>query len=331
MTLLTQYSQINAVAWQELLKKSPVASWFQSDEAYRFFDSLSFMKSIAVAVTEGDSLQGLIVGYVQGDGGRLKQKLTRRFIIVGGPLLSDQITPDQLTALLTVVRKQAQAFHCIYLETRNLNDYSRWRETFEACGFEYVPHYNFHIDTTDPALVDKRMDKSRRRRIRRATENGVAISSDKAYLPEFYAILSDLYRNKIHKPLPPYAMFEQLADVPFARYFFVQNAEGKTIGGQLILMLDHRVAYAWYCCGLDKEYHDLYPSIMANYAGIRYAADNGFERYDMMGGGTPGEDYGVRDFKAQFGGTLVEHGRFLYLCKPLVYKLGKAVINIISK
>ena len=70
---------------------------------------------------------------------------------------------------------------------------------------------------------------------------------------------------------------------------------------------------------------------MANYAAIRHAADNGFVRYDMMGGGSPGEDYGVRDFKAQFGGTLVEHGRFLYVCRPIIYKLGKAVINLISK
>ena len=101
--------------------------------------------------------------------------------------------------------------------------------------------------------------------------------------------------------------------------------------GQLILMLGKRVAYAWYCCGLDREYHDLYPSIMANDAVIRYAAENGFERYDMMGAGTPKEDYGVRDFKAQFGGALVEHGRFIFVCRPVIYNLGKIVINILTK
>ena len=164
-----------------------------------------------------------------------------------------------------------------------------------------------------------------------STENGVTTSNDIANLPDFYNILSKLYHTKVHKPLPPYQLFERLSKEPFARYFFVHNDKGETIGGQLILMLDQRVAYAWYCCGLDKEYHDLYPSIMANYAAIRYATDNGFERYDMMGGGTPGEDYGVRDFKAQFGGALVEHGRFLQLCRPLIYKAGKMAIKILSK
>lgn len=329
MTLLTQYSQIDSAAWDKLLRKSPVASWFQTPEAYRFFDSLSFMDAFVVAVTDGGRLLGLTVGYIQGDGGRLKQMLSRRAIIVGGPLLADDISDDALTLMLNAIKKQMSQ-HCIYIETRNLNDYSRWKGTFEKCGFSYVPHYNFHIDTTDSVMVDKRMDKSRRRRIRRATENGITISCENPDIKGFYDILSNLYRTKIHKPLPPFSMFEQLGQMPFAKYFIVKDTLGKTIGGQLILMLDNRVAYAWYCCGLDKEYHNLYPSIMANYAAIRFAADNGFGRYDMMGAGTPKEDYGVRDFKAQFGGTLVEHGRYLHMCRPIIYWMGSKAITLLK-
>jgi lipid II:glycine glycyltransferase (peptidoglycan interpeptide bridge formation enzyme) len=142
--------------------------------------------------------------------------------------------------------------------------------------------------------------------------------------------LADLYHKKIHKPLPPYSLFEHLTDLPFTRYFFVLNPQGEVIGGQLILMLGQHVGYAWYCCGLDREQHDLYPSIMANYAAIRYAADHGFDRYDMMGAGSPKEDYGVRDFKAQFGGTLVEHGRFLHINNQIIYYLGKHVLKILN-
>ena len=329
MTLLTQYSQINTCGWEELLKKSPVTSWFQTPEAYCFFDSLSFMEAFVVAVKEGDQLLGLTVGYVQGDGGRLKQMLSRRAIIVGGPLLADDISNEALTLMLNTIKKQL-SHRCIYIETRNLNDYSRWRSSFEKCGFEYVPHYNFHIDVSEGELIEKRMDKSRRRRIRRATENGVTISCENPDIKGFYDILSNLYRTKIHKPLPPFSMFEQLGNMPFAKYFIVKDTLGNTIGGQLILMLEHRVAYAWYCCGLDKEYHDLYPSIMANYAAIRYATDNGFVRYDMMGAGTPKEDYGVRDFKAQFGGTLVEHGRYLHVCRPIIYWMGSKAIVLLK-
>ena len=328
--LLTQYSHIPADQWDALVENSPVASWFQTREAYLFFDSQNFMEAFVVAVADGNRLLGLTTGYIQADGGWLKRQLTRRAIIVGGPLLADNITDAQLATMLNAMRNTIRR-HCIYIETRNLNDYSRWRGCFEKCGFKYAPHCNFHIDTTDAVMVDKRMDKSRRRRIRRAFEHGAHISNDIKYLPDFYSILSSLYNKKIHKPLPSLTMFEQLADKPYARYFFVLDEKDNAIGGQLILTLGQRVAYAWYCCGLDKEYHDLYPSIMANYAAIRYAADKGFMRYDMMGAGSPDEDYGVRDFKAQFGGTLVEHGRFLHVYKHLVYKAGKFFIKHLTK
>jgi lipid II:glycine glycyltransferase (peptidoglycan interpeptide bridge formation enzyme) len=51
----------------------------------------------------------------------------------------------------------------------------------------------------------------------------------------------------------------------------------------------------------------------------------------MMGAGKPDEAYGVRDFKAKFGGKLVEHGRFLFVCKPLLYKIGILGVKILKK
>jgi lipid II:glycine glycyltransferase (peptidoglycan interpeptide bridge formation enzyme) len=48
----------------------------------------------------------------------------------------------------------------------------------------------------------------------------------------------------------------------------------------------------------------------------------------MMGAGKPDEDYGVRDFKAQFGGTLVEHGRFLKVNNPLIYKAAQIYLKL---
>ena len=47
----------------------------------------------------------------------------------------------------------------------------------------------------------------------------------------------------------------------------------------------------------------------------------------MMGAGVPGVPYGVRDFKAEFGGEMVEHGRFLNVRKPLLYAIGKIAVK----
>ncbi len=328
MKVLNNISLIDRKQWVALVNRSPVASIFQTPDIFDFFIENELYDIKILGVEEDCVLKGLVVCVIQSEGKRLKKLLTTRAIINGGPLLDDSISDDALKLLLCSVLSELKK-QCIYIETRNLNDYSRWRKTFEACGFEYQPHYNFHIDTSE-IEIEKGFDKSRRKRIRRALENGAVINSDNACLPSFYGILSDLYRNKIHKPLPPYEMFESLLKCPFAKYFYVLSPQRKVIGGQLILLLGNRVVYAWYCCGLDQEYRELHPSIMANYAAIRFASDQGFGRYDMMGAGEPGDHYGVRDFKAQFGGTLVEHGRFRRINNAIVYNLGRLAISVLD-
>lgn len=51
----------------------------------------------------------------------------------------------------------------------------------------------------------------------------------------------------------------------------------------------------------------------------------------MMGAGEPGVPYGVRDFKAEFGGQLVEHGRFIHICKPMLYRIGKLGVKFLKR
>ena len=50
----------------------------------------------------------------------------------------------------------------------------------------------------------------------------------------------------------------------------------------------------------------------------------------MMGAGTPDVEYGVRDFKAEFGGEMVEHGRFRKIAKPILYKIGILGIKMLK-
>ena len=89
--------------------------------------------------------------------------------------------------------------------------------------------------------------------------------------------------------------------------------------------------YEWFECGLNSEYKEQYPSVMATWAGMEYAAEHGCARYDMMGAGEPNVPYGVRDFKSEFGGKLVEHGRFLCICKPWLYKIGKLGVKLLKR
>jgi dTDP-D-glucose 4,6-dehydratase len=57
---------------------------------------------------------------------------------------------------------------------------------------------------------------------------------------------------------------------------------------------------------------------------LHWGAENGYRVYDFGGAGKPDEPYGVRDFKAKFGGELVNFGRNICIHAPTRLKLSQA-------
>ena len=87
MISIRTYSEIDKLNWKSLVETSPVATWFQTDEAYRFYQSVDDMSAFAYGVVEEDKLVGVIVGYATQEKCKFKQYFTTRAIVVGGPLL----------------------------------------------------------------------------------------------------------------------------------------------------------------------------------------------------------------------------------------------------
>lgn len=226
----------------------------------------------------------------------------------------------------------------IYIETRNFNDYSRWKGAFEKAGFSYQPHLNFHVDCTDKEQMWERLSENRKRQVRHVNgDSKFEISNlrldnipvTEQDVREWYAILSELYRTKVKTPLWPVEFFVEAYRQGIGQFLLVRH-EGKIIGGSMVVR-DEKTVYEWFECGLNALSKEQYPSVMATYAGLCYAAEEGIGRYDMMGAGVPDVPYGVRDFKAEFGGKMVEHGRFLCVCEPILYKIGALTVRMIKK
>lgn len=329
--IYSDIDRIEAVEWRAL-EVSETANWFQTREAYAFYSAVpEEMQPFCFAAEEDSRLVGVMQGYLTQTGSRLKQWFTRRAIIVGGPMLSDTISDAALEQLLLTARRQLSS-QAIYIETRNFNDYSRWRPVFDRCGFAYQPHLNFHVDTSSAEQMEALISKSRKRDIKTSLRDGATLVEQPTLeqVHAFYAILLQLYRTKVKTPLPSWRFFEMLYQQPHAQFLLVAF-EGQIIGGTACVCLPGKAVYEWYVCGKDSRYEHIFPSSLATYSGMRYAADNGYPRFDMMGAGKPNETYGVRDFKARFGGKEVEHGRFLYVCKPLLYAIGVCGVKWIKR
>ena len=329
------YNLLDPQQWQALVEQSSYATWFQTKDAYEFYAANpNEMKPFAVGVNEDNNLKGLVVGYITNEKNSLKQFFTRRAIIIGGPLLAEDISNEALSMLLTSLKNLtalqggAGGRLPIYIETRNFHDYSPGKEVFETCGFLYLPHYDIHVHCN----VAHTMSEQRIRQVKKALKNGAEIveASSEQEIRDWYRILQQLYQEKVRTPLFSEEFFLQFYRNGVGKYLLVKH-QGKVIGGMMCPILKGKAIYEWYVCGLDEEYRDQYPSVMATYAAIEYAKRNNLPLFDFMGAGKPNIPYGVRDFKMEFGGELVEHGRFLCVRKPLLYKIGEFGVSLLKR
>lgn len=341
--MIQQDKQIDRAKWQQLVRMSENGTWFQSPEAYDFFASQpALFHPFVYAVTDADaSLRGVCVGYVTLTDNPIKQFFSRRAVIIGGPALADDATDEEVFALMEQVKNgvgsnASLSARPIYIETRNFNDYSRWKNAFSQAGFSYQPHLNFHVDTTSLEMVDSNIGKGRKRDIKTSLRDGAFVINQPTIeqVRAYYDILSVLYRTKVKTPLFPLSFFEALYAHPNGRFLLVglKDANERTviIGGTVCVEYAGKCLYEWFVCGRDGEWKSIFPSSLATYAGIQYASQHQIPRFDMMGAGKPDEAYGVRDFKARFGGKEVEHGRFLCVTNPLLYRVGIIGINILK-
>ena len=325
MAQILTYNQIDRQQWNTLVRTSENGTWFQSPEAYDFYTSLpTLLEPFVYGVEESGELRAVCVGYVTKERNPIKHFFTRRAIILGGPAIANGAAKEEVTLLLSTlnVKLSTGSNAPIYIETRNFNGYTPWKEAFEAAGFAYKPHLNFHVDPSTNNLSD-----NRKRQLKKS-DAITELATNESEIQEWYKVLTKLYRTKVKTPLWPIDFFLAAYRLSIAKFLLVKY-EGRVIGGSMVVA-DERTVYEWFECGLNAEYKDQYPSVMATYAGIQLAHQSGCLRYDMMGAGEPGVPYGVRDFKAEFGGQLVEHGRFLSICKPMLYRIGKWGVKILK-
>lgn len=313
--------------WEELLFLNPFASPFQTPKFYSFCRSLNEISAEAIGVYDSNKLLSVVVIVLAKENG-IKSYFSRRGIIYGGPILGDRNSSHLLIKSISKIYKNK----LIYIESRNYFDYKEYLPVFKAENWTYQPWLNFQLSINSLDNIKRNMSESRWRQIKKAKKAGAYWSEAKSIddINAFYEILLSLYRRKIKKPLPPFNFFKEFFNQKIGVYLLIYH-ENKVIGGIMCAILPNKTIYEYYVCGLDEDYKSFYPSVMATWAAIEYALQNDIKTFDFMGAGAKNETYGVREFKARFGGQEVEDGRYTRILNPFLYNLGKLGLKIISK
>lgn len=139
-----------------------------------------------------------------------------------------------------------------------------------------------------------------------------------------YALLRQSYRMA-RVPLADRTLFEAAHQVldPRGMIRFSLARRGEIAIGASVELLYREVIYGWYG-GMDRAFGAYLPSELLTWQMLEWGATRGYGWYDFGGAGKPHEAYGVREFKAKFGGELVNYGRNTCVHAPLLLQVSEA-------
>ena len=325
-----QQDEISRDKWNQLLASCSFASPFQTPEYFDLVDRNETTAAEVIALEDSGQLKVLMVITIMKEPG-FSGFFSRRGIIFGGPLINET-TNEELSFFLSELGKQLKQ-KVIYLETRNFFDYSAYKDAFISSGWEYKSYVNVQINLTGVKKeeIQSKFKYNRRREIKQSQAAGATyhLSENREEIYSVYQILQQLYLENVKLPLPPFDFFSEFFRTGILLVFVVMHNQ-KIIGGSFCPVSPGKGLYTYYYCGLRNYDKQIFPTHLAILAALEYAVDNNIPKVDFMGAGKPEVEYGVRNYKLEFGGDLVEHGRYLKILSPLLYNVGKLGLNILK-
>jgi hypothetical protein len=259
-------------------------------------------------------------------GGPLRS-LTTRIVAFGGPLVASG--PDGTRGINTLLDayQRRGARKSLFTEVRNLVDATDVASALASRGFRHENHLNFLVDLTIPEEEQwRRVAPSARRNIQSARRNGVTVveAQHPLEVAAGYEVLRDVYA-RIQVPLPDRSLFDAADAIlrPLERFkILLAKLDDHVIGVLTLLLYKDTVLY-WYT-GTLRAHARSRPGDLLVWHAIELARAGGYRVLDFGGAGKPDEPYGVRDFKAKYGGQLVDHGRDVWVPRDVRLRVATA-------
>jgi lipid II:glycine glycyltransferase (peptidoglycan interpeptide bridge formation enzyme) len=329
--LLLRNHQISLEKWRGMLAISPYSSAFQTPDFYELCNGVPGISAEAFALEEDNYLKALCVVTLQKEPG-IRGYFSRRAIIYGGPVLFDS-DKESFNLLLKSIAEQFKR-KVIYLEARNYFDYSQFHDHYIKAEWRWLPYLNVRLSLKEKSIEDvlASMKYNRKREIKLSLAEGAIYREaiDISEVQNLYLILKELYTKKVKLPVPNLEFFIKIFKSAIGKVFIVLH-NNQIIGGSFCLYLEKKTIYTMYYCGLRGYQKNIFPTHLSILAAIDFGIRNNLEYLDFMGAGLRGKEYGVRKYKYEFGGELVEYGRYIRINNPFLYKVGALALKLIKK
>lgn len=327
MTALVQ-NTLSTEQWHDFVDSHPDGNIFHTPEMHQVFSRMrNHEPQLWAAVGDTGKVLALFTPVIISLGGGILRHLTTRSVAYGSVLYEPNRSGEEVLGRLLQAYTQNTGHKALFTELRNLSDLSSAQHILNAHGFTFEDHLNYIIDLDRPAeQVLQTMGRRTRKHIRRAIRKGeitVEEVQNRSQLDVFYATVLKSY-SEARVPLADQALFQAAFDIlqPLGMVKFWLARYQDVVVAASAELLYKRTMYGWYG-GVDRAYSSHQPGELLMWHILQWGVENGYARYDFGGAGKPEEEYGVRDFKAKFGGELVCYGRNLCVHSPNLLRLSE--------
>lgn len=320
-------NELNESDWKRFVDLHPKGNIFHTPEMFQVFaQTRGFQPKLWAAVGGDGQILALFLP-VQVTLNPLLRPLTTRALSYGSVLCDPSVEGRQALALLLKAYTRANRGSCLFTELRNVSEMAFEQPVLCEQGFTYEDHLNYLINLDlSPDEVFLNIGARTRKNIKKGLNKG-EVDIREVTSPEdisaCYRLLSQTY-EAARVPLANRALFDNALELLHPKgmiRYTLAFVEGVPVAVSVELLYK-KVMYGWYG-GMDRSYARYVPNELLMWNILKWGAENGYCLYDFGGAGKPDEEYGVRDFKAKFGGELVCFGRNSYVHMPGALWLSK--------
>jgi serine/alanine adding enzyme len=317
--------------WRQFLEHNPAATIFHTPEMFAVFSrAKGYQPQLwAVAAGQNQILALLLPVEVSTLSRNILPRLTARAIAYGGVVFEPSpLGEEALDYLLRSYTRQAGGA-TLFTELRHLYDMEKVQPLLQQRGFTYEPHLNYLVNLARPVEeILQSVGPRTRKRLRKALREGtvqIEEITDRSQLRQgWYDVLAKTYQTA-QVPLADISLFEAAFDELHPKgllKLLVARVENAVAACSAELLYKDTI-YGWYG-GSDRDYGKYNANEILTWHILDWGATHGYRLYDFGGAGKPDEEYGVRDFKAKFGGDLVCYGRNSYIYSQFRLRLSTA-------
>ncbi|MGM9826375.1 MAG: lipid II:glycine glycyltransferase FemX [Paludibacteraceae bacterium] len=323
-------NEIDRTTWAEFVKAHPKGNVFQTPEMYDVYTQTPGYTPQVIALAQDRKMVGLMMWVVMQEKGIIA-RFSMRSIIQGAPLVKD----DKLEYIAAILEayEQMRDRKVIYTQIRNHSEMLTANDAFQQCEFRFKSHLNFIITLDEEEVVWSRVGKGRIKQIKKAQKNGLYVDvfepgqiTDEL-INNGYCIIRSVYL-RAGLPLTDIEQIRAANKQGILIIFVVRDAEGTMLGCRFGLLFRNSI-YGWYA-GSYIQYYSLFPNDLLIWETLRWGIKNGYEIFDYGGAGEPNKPYGVRTFKQQMGGELVNFGRYEKIHRKVMYIIGEIGVKLLK-